>query len=92
MQYECPSCFLQWEDQVEPTYKKCSPLCIFCSGKQTEKELLNWQMDHINDLNQNKINIVFTRFYRYVEKEMKNLAEICDECQKNSKKDRERTS
>ena len=85
MKYECPSCKMCWEDEVQPTYKLCMPLCVFCSGKHTQKELLNWQMDHIDQLNQSKINIVIRNFYRYVEKEMKNLAEEVYECQKRNR-------
>ena len=71
MNYECPSCKMYWEDDQAPLNKLCHPLCIFCSSNHTQKELLNWQMDHIDQINTKHHGLVLRHFYRYVENELK---------------------
>jgi hypothetical protein len=75
MKYECPSCYLTWKDHKPPEEKLCFPLCAFCSQPHTQKELLNWQIDHVNDLNPQKFPKVLRHFYRFVELEIKLLKE-----------------
>lgn len=67
MHYECPSCFLAWTDSQEPQDKICYPLCSFCSLSHTQKELLNWQINHIENINPSKFPKIFRYFYRFVE-------------------------
>lgn len=73
MKYECPSCHLQWKDEKEPFNNLFHPLCTFCSLKHSQKELLNWQMNHIEDLNPEKLFQLLRHFYRFVELELKLL-------------------
>ena len=71
MNFECPSCKLQWKDSVKPLDRLSTPLCIFCSGKHTQKELLNWQMDHLDNIDPKYFPLVLRYFYRYVENTLK---------------------
>ncbi len=73
MRYKCPSCQMNWKDSQEPLKMLTQPLCVFCSTKHTEKELLNWQMDHIADISPDDFPTVVRHFYRYVERVIKNL-------------------
>lgn len=66
---------MQWQDSAEPKENIYHPLCSFCSIPHTQKELLNWQMDHIDHISINKQMMVFRYFYRYVELELKVLKE-----------------
>lgn len=75
MKYECPSCYLKSEDDKSPIDLICHPLCIFCSLSHTQKELLNWQMDHIEDINPKSIKKVLRHFYRFVNNELEILKE-----------------
>lgn len=75
MKYECPSCYVTWKDEKNPPEKLCFPLCSFCSMTHSQKELLNWQMDHIEDINPLKIKKLLRYFYRFVELELKLLKE-----------------
>ena len=76
MKYECPSCTLVWKDEKEPLELYCYPLCHFCSAPHSQKELLNWQMNHLNDLNPDKSNKLLSHFYRYIELELTILKEM----------------
>jgi hypothetical protein len=73
MKYECPSCKMNWEDESSPKQMVSTPLCIFCSTKHNEKELINWQMDHLKNIDSKYFPIVIRNFYRYVERQLKNL-------------------
>lgn len=75
MKYECPSCYLSWKDSNEPLEKKCFPLCSFCSLPHTQKELLNWQMNHIEDISPPKYPKILRHLYRFVELEINLLKE-----------------
>lgn len=91
MKYQCPSCYLQWKDDQNPRDRKCTPLCVFCSLKHTQKELLNWQSDHIENLDPSKIPLVFKYMFRYFELEIANLREeFYDERKKRDNKDNRR--
>ncbi len=70
MKYECPSCCLTWNDDKYPEDKICHPLCSFCSLQHTQKELLNWQMNHIENINSEKLPKLLHHFYRFVELEL----------------------
>lgn len=70
MKYECPSCNLLWEDDKSPKDELFHPLCTFCSLRHTQKELLNWQMDHIEDINPLKFKKLLNHFYRFIELEL----------------------
>ena len=79
MKYECPSCYLLWKDENHPVDKICFPLCSFCSLTHTQKELLNWQMNHIENINPKKFSQLFRHFYRFVELELKIIKEkMCE--------------
>ena len=67
MRYECPSCKMAWSDLMKPIEMLSMPLCIFCSCRHTEKELLNWQMDHLKEIPSKHFPVVLRNFYRYVE-------------------------
>lgn len=75
MKYECPSCYLAWKDDKYPHDNIFHPLCSFCSLSHTQKELLNWQMDHLEDINPEKFPKLLRHFYRFVELEIKLLKE-----------------
>ena len=87
MEYRCPSCFLKWKDAQEPMELKCEPLCSFCSLKHTQKELLNWQADHIENLETSKICLVIKHMYRYFELELTKLKEEVHEKRNEGKKE-----
>jgi len=76
MNYECPSCKMNWADNVEPVKKLSTPLCIFCSSKHTEKELINWQMDHLENIFPKHFPRIIRNFYRYVERNINILYSI----------------
>ena len=84
MKYECPSCKLTWEDELQPIEQISNPLCIFCSSKHTEKELLNWQMDHLENISKKHFILVIRRFYRYVENEIKICQERIYDCKREN--------
>lgn len=73
MKYQCPSCKMQWKDTLDPQEQLSHPLCIFCSGRHTQKELLNWQMDHLETIDPKHFPLVIRHFYRYVENTLKTL-------------------
>jgi len=79
MRYECPSCFLVWEDSQQPAEQIKHPLCSFCGSPHSQKELLNWQMNHIKDLNPKRVNEVLFHFYRFVDNELKTLRDKYNE-------------
>lgn len=85
MKYECPSCKLHWDDDLEPKEKLSHPLCIFCSSKHTQKELLNWQMDHLKDIDPKHFPLVLRHFYRYVENQLNILIEVFHDNKKDSR-------
>ena len=70
MKYLCPSCKMYWEDDQAPLGMVTQPLCVFCSSKHTQKELLNWQSNHIDDIDMKYHGLVLRHFYRYVENEL----------------------
>jgi hypothetical protein len=73
MKYECPSCKIFSEDDKEPISLLCHPLCVFCSTKHTQKELLNWQMDHLDHIQSKHFPIIIRYLYRYFENEINTL-------------------
>lgn len=75
MIYECPSCKMGWKDDIEPLNRLTQPLCIFCSSKHTHKELLNWQMEHLQQIDVKHFPSVLRNFYRYTELEIDLLKE-----------------
>ncbi len=75
MKYECPSCFLTWEDEKDPHEKICHPLCSFCSMSHSQKELLNWQIDHLENIPSHRFLHILRHLYRFVELELKLLKE-----------------
>lgn len=79
MKYECPSCKMEWEDDIEPLDRRSCPTCIFCSGKHTQKELLNWQIDHLESISPKNFHLVFRHFYRYVESKLNIIVEKINE-------------
>lgn len=79
---ECPSCKMNWEDDCEPITQMNFPVCIFCKGSHTNKELLNWQMNQIENIPPKYFPLVLRNFYRYVESEINNIKEIDNEYKK----------
>lgn len=75
MKYECPSCFLCWEDETKPRELLTYPTCVFCSQSHTQKELLNWQMNQITNLNPNKFPQILSYIYRYFDNKIKEIEE-----------------
>jgi len=75
---------MQWQDSAEPLNNIYHPLCSFCSIPHTQKELLNWQVDHIDHISEKKQRVVFRYFYRFVELELKTLKEKIYDLTKNS--------
>ncbi len=70
MKYECPSCKLSWDDDIEPLSRLSHPLCIFCSSSPSQKQLFNWQMDHLKDIDVKHFPGVLRHFYKYVENQL----------------------
>ena len=75
MIYECPSCKLGWKDEIEPLQILSHPLCVFCSTKHTQKELLNWQMDHLKQIDMKHFPIILRHFYKYIDNQLTTLEE-----------------
>ena len=88
MKYRCPSCKIEWEDDLEPINKLSEPLCFFCSSRHTEKELLNWQMNQIDNINSKHHPLVIRNFYRYIDNELKAMREeIFEQKKENDRED-----
>lgn len=88
MKYECPSCYLAWEDKEFPLDNTCHPLCSFCSGSHTQKELLDWQINHIENINIQRFPKLLRHLYRFFELELNLLREKFDETEnKKTEKD-----
>lgn len=62
-----------WKDDKEPLNNLSTPTCIFCASRHTQKELLNWQMQHLESIDPKHFPLVLRHFYRYVESQIKNL-------------------
>lgn len=75
MKYECPSCFLSWSDSLQPVDNIFFPLCKFCSLPHEQKDLLNWQIQHLENINKEKLIYIFRNFYRYFINELDVLKE-----------------
>jgi len=75
MKFECPSCFLLWADSRSPKDEYHQILCSFCAKRHTEIELLNWQIDHIENISSEKHPRVIRNLFRYVTQEMSILKE-----------------
>lgn len=75
MKFECPSCFLLWADSRSPKDEYHQVLCSFCVKRHTEIELLNWQIDHIENIFSEKHPRVIRNLFRYVTQEMSILKE-----------------
>lgn len=75
MKYECPSCFLTWSDNKDPLNNIYYPTCSFCSLRHTQKDLLNWQIQHLENINKEKLIYIFRNFYRYFSNEIEVLKE-----------------
>lgn len=54
----------------EPLKRLTHPLCIFCSGSNTQKELLNWQMDHLKQIDVKHFPVILRHFYKYIENQL----------------------
>lgn len=80
MKYKCPSCKMRSEDSTPPLELLTQPLCVFCSSSHTQKELLNWRMDHIDSIDREDLGTVLRNFYRYVESEINHLKEQLHDC------------
>jgi hypothetical protein len=52
-----------------------TPLCVFCSGRHTQRELINWQMDHINDISLKDYGNVISHMYKALDGEINLLKE-----------------
>jgi len=79
MRYHCPSCKINWEDSLEPVMQIAQPLCIFCSSRHTQSELIKWQMEHIKDVNVKDYGLIVAHMYRYFEGEIRILKDKTDE-------------
>lgn len=82
---------MRWEDSTHPLEMLTQPLCVFCSSSHTEKELLNWQVDHIKDISPDDLPYITRHLYRYVERALKTLQEEIYELKKKSDTQREET-
>lgn len=92
MQFECPSCFMKWKDSRSPKDEFHVILCSFCGSPHQEFDLLNWQMDHLENIDIEKHQYVIRNFFRYVTNRMsifeEKLYEHSSSCQKEEKKDK----
>lgn len=62
-----------WKDDTYPEDSISFPLCIFCAQDHTRKELLNWQMQHLRDIDPKYFPVLLRNVYRYFEDEIKDL-------------------
>lgn len=75
MKYQCPSCFMQWEDELKPLEAFTEPTCVFCSHPHTQKELLNWQIDHLENISPTKFPFILRYLYRFFDQKISLLEE-----------------
>lgn len=64
MKFKCPSCKMRWQDAQEPFDQISTPLCVFCSTHPIDRELLEWQLGHVKDLDEQEIIKLLPRMYR----------------------------
>jgi len=82
---------MEWEDDTKPLDMISQPLCVFCSGKHTQKELLNWQFNQIEHISQKNQSLVMRHLYRYIENEIKSIKDLIhDQCKNKEKSDDEK--
>ena len=55
---------MRWRDASEPFEQLCTPLCVFCSACPTHQELLEWQLGHIEELEEREARKLLPRVYR----------------------------
>lgn len=73
MRRTCPSCFLYWKDEEDPEDAQAQTICHFCWTRRTEKELLNWQLQQLENINPKKLPIVLRYMIRNLEKRIEEL-------------------
>jgi hypothetical protein len=56
---------MNWEDGREPRERFFQYLCSFCGMSHTEKELIEWQIQHLSDIPLEKMRHVLRNIYRY---------------------------
>lgn len=83
MKYKCPSCKIKWQDSSHPLDMLSQPLCVFCSSSHDEKELLDWQIDHIKDVSSEDIPSIIRHLYKHIERSINFLQEEIYDIKKN---------
>ena len=70
---------MDWADHRLPKDERHSVLCIFCVKTHTESELINWQIQHINNIETEKLRYVIKNLYRYFTLQISLLEERINE-------------
>jgi len=79
MKYLCPSCKIQSSDDVKPLDMLTQPLCVFCSGKHSQKELINWQMHHLKEIDIKHHHEVIKHYYFYMDSKIKDIYSLIED-------------
>ena len=79
MKYECPSCYLNWEDTQKPIDRRVNQTCRFCVLKNTESELLHWQVDHLDNIPPKHFPKIIKNLYNHFSHKIKQLEIKSDE-------------
>lgn len=56
---------MHWEDAREPRDRFFHYLCSFCGSHHEEKDLLEWQVQHLSDIETEKLRYVIRNIYKY---------------------------
>lgn len=62
-----------WKDDAYPEDLVTYPLCVFCSETHTREELLNWQIQHLRDIDSRYFPLLLRNVYRFFESEVQEL-------------------
>jgi len=79
MKFECPSCFMRWNDHRIPLDEFHSTVCYFCAKGPSEKELIEWQISQINNIETEKLKYVIKNLYRSLTLQISLLEERINE-------------
>lgn len=91
MKFECPSCFMYWSDHRLPKDEFHSILCIFCAKSHNEKDLIDWQIQHINNIETEKLKYVMRNLYKYFTLQISLLDERINEHNRPTKETESQT-
>lgn len=81
---------MRWSDHRLPLDEFHMMVCFFCVKDHTEKELINWQMQQINNIETEKLRYVIKNLYRYFTFQITLLEERINEYHESRKEKEEK--